>query len=175
MSANSFKGEFMQIIIRALALFGFLSLAAALLVVILMLRKMFKVLNYLEIEKFFTLRSFFGKEDYAFRLAQAYQQSKLTLFWKVVRYVENDLDPDLCQELVPDEAVHQANGFNLLSCHSNQASFEFLSPIADDELRVGVYRMIVKNPPPSIYEHCRNLKFAELWLLPRNTESADSS
>jgi hypothetical protein len=175
MSANSFKGEFMQIIVDVLALLGFFFLAVALLLVVLMVRRIFKVVDFLEIDKFSTLGSFFNREDYAFRLAQAYQQSKLLLFWEVVRYVENDLDPDLCEELIPDEAVHQANGFNLLSCHSNQASFEFLSPIADDELRVGVYRMMLKAPPPDIYEHCRNLKFVEVWLLPSNTESADSS
>jgi hypothetical protein len=177
MSANSFKGEFMQIIVDVLAVFGLLVLLALFWLFLLRVRRTFKVMDFLEIDRFSTLQSLFNFsiEDYNFRLMRAYEQSKLILFWKVLRYVEGDSDPALREELVPDEAVHQASGFSLLGCHSHQVTFEFRSLIADEELRVGVYRMIVKDPPLDIYEHCRNLLFAQQWLLPQDPESADSS
>ena len=156
----------MQIIVDIFAAFGLLVLLVLLWIILAHLHKTIKVIDFLEVDRFYTLKSLFSfsVEDHNLSIVRAYEQSELLLFWKVVRYIDQDVE----------ESEYETSGFSLLSCRPGEVSFEFRSLISDEDLRIGVYRVMIKKPPADIYEHCRNLQFARLWLVPKGMLGADS-
>lgn len=164
----------MQTIVQIFAVVGLLSVISSMFIGLYFFNKYTRIRDFLEEKLDFSFDNP-DKTVRAARLIRAYEQRNLELYYKVMRYLSNHPNPNLPKGPQAQQCMEDIDGFSMYACHSGQAIFEFCSTIPDDRFRIKIYRIQLQGLPPEINEYCRNLQFAQQWILPSDYKSADSS